>query len=245
MHAARMKALEEEAAAMQATRLKALEEEHAAAMQAARIKALQEEQAAKRKALEEAQAARMQLEAEEAAIRKAEELKQNAAAAAALQATRAYAQVPQDPPALLMHPKGSMSLVAEPEAPKAPQQEACQVSLAAAKARQVAQPKFARGAPRSSKSLPPRKEVPVDECPRVTNTFMPHQAQTRLMEEPPMLNYRSKQGSFSLLPDLDAKQCRIEEVFAALEAEHTDLPQDEVQEASSLSLPDGVEAWSS
>ncbi|CAK9080681.1 unnamed protein product, partial [Durusdinium trenchii] len=237
MHAARMKALEEEAAAMQATRLKALEEEHAAAMQAARIKALQEEQAAKRKALEEAQAARMQLEAEEAAIRKAEELKQNAAAAAALQATRAYAQVPQDPPALLMHPKGSMSLVAEPE-----------VSLAAAKARQVAQPKFARGAPRSSKSLPPRKEVPVDECPRVTNTFMPHQvqqAQTRLMEEPPMLNYRSKQGSFSLLPDLDAKQCRIEEVFAALEAEHTDLPQDEVQEASSLSLPDGVEAWSS
>ncbi|CAK9050922.1 unnamed protein product [Durusdinium trenchii] len=244
MHAARMKALEEEAAAMQATRLKALEEEHAAAMQAARIKALQEEQAAKRKALEEAQAARMQLEAEEAAIRKAEELKQNAAAAAALQATRAYAQVPQDPPALLMHPKGSMSLVAEPEAPKAPQQEACQVSLAAAKARQVAQPKFARGAPRSSKSLPPRKEVPVDECPRVTNTFMPHQvqqAQTRLMEEPPMLNYRSKQGSFSLLPDLDAKQCRIEEVFAALEAEHTDLPQDEVQEASSLSLPDGVE----
>eukprot|EP00913_Durusdinium_trenchii_P030926 g28966.t1 len=52
------------------------------------------------------------------------------------------------------------------------------------------------------------------------------QAQTRLMEEPPMLNYRSKQGSFSLLPDLDAKQCRIEEVFAALEAEHTDLPQE-------------------
>ncbi|CAK9094244.1 1, partial [Durusdinium trenchii] len=133
--------------------------------------------------------------------------------------------------------KGSMSLLPEPEAPKLPQQgvqapklpQQAQVSLASARARHVAEPKFIRTARSrsSSRSLPRRREVA--ECQEEVSlqeaaSIALHQAS----QEPPMLNSRPKQGSQSLLPDLGAEISYDQEAVSE-ETMDTEL-QPEVQE---------------
>eukprot|EP00434_Breviolum_minutum_P024850 symbB.v1.2.021948.t1/scaffold1926.1/size95923/4 len=78
----------------------------------------------------------------------------------------------------------------------------------------------------------------------ISYTRQAPQVHARLMEEPPMMNYGRK-GSLSLLPDMQVKPPQAqEEVFSQapwpdkMEAECTDLPQDDVKEASNLSLPE-------